>query len=114
MVVGWGNLLWGNWQGWKLEGWWKMELDNQMLEVGNYLVVELGLLLWLDTHLVEVPGQLMLLGIHLMVEQEQMQLGTQMEVQVRVLLDNPLMKVLLMGIQLKEEQWWRMWQGIHL
>lgn len=91
-----------------------MELDNQMLEVGNYLVVELGLLLWLDTHLVEVPGQLMLLGIHLMVEQEQMQLGTQMEVQVRVLLDNPLMKVLLMGIQLKEEQWWRMWQGIHL
>lgn len=67
-VVGWDSLLWDSWQGWKLEGWWKMVLDNQMLEVGNYLVVELGLLLWLDTHLVEVPGQLMLLGIHLMVE----------------------------------------------
>ena len=49
MVVGWGNLLCGSWQGWKLEGWWKMELDNQMLEVDNYLVVELGLLLLLDT-----------------------------------------------------------------
>lgn len=39
-----------------------------------------------------------------------MQLGNHlMVVQVRVLLlDIPLMKVLLMGSQLKEEQWWRM------
>ena len=42
----------------------------------------------------EVPGQRMLLCIRLVVELEQMQLGTQMEVQVRVLLlDIPMMKV---------------------
>jgi hypothetical protein len=43
---------------------------------------------------VEVLEQRILMGIRLMVELEQIQLGTQMEVQVRVLLfDIPLMKV---------------------